>query len=499
MTEQERKFDLASFQRAKTKMIATNDAAYSNSYTRRFKERIREYTQEEVEKIISSGSITDQQRLSRNYFYKDGFYKQIIFHYATILKYSGLLIPNPSYGKNLSTDHIQKRYFNAVDYLDRMSLPTFFTNCAIKALVDGCYYGLILQADKKVFSVLDLPCGYCRTRFKDLQGNDIIEFDVSYFNTIIEKSNQEAALALYPELIRRTWRRWKNGKITNKWVIVPSDIGICFPFFDSRPMFLNIIPALLQYNKAVQTELERDAEEIRKIVVQKIPHMTDGRLLFEPDEAEVIHSGTVGMLKGNKNVSVLTTYADVDAIVSKTANDAATNVLSQMMTNIYSQAGVSSQIFASTGSSTLASSIKNDISLMMYLANKFAIFVTNIINRVFANSNINFKYVIFPISEHNREEFITSSFKLAGSGYSYLIPGLASGLNQKELGNVKDLENDVLLLGEKLRPLSSSYTQSGSPSGNPVGRPRLADDEKADKTIQNEESLDNQTEGGSNE
>ena len=59
-------------------------------------------------------------------------------------------------------------------------------------------------------------------------------------------------------------------------------------------------------------------EEIRKIIVQKIPHLSDGRLLFEPDEDLEIHTGTVGMLKGNKNVSVMTTYADVDAIASKT-------------------------------------------------------------------------------------------------------------------------------------------------------------------------------------
>jgi len=33
------------------------------------------------------------------------------------------------------------------------------------------------------------------------------------------------------------------------------------------------------------------------------------------------------MMKGNKNVSVLTTYADVDAVVSKTTNENTNNVL----------------------------------------------------------------------------------------------------------------------------------------------------------------------------
>ena len=65
-------------------------------------------------------------------------------------------------------------------------------------------------------------------------------------------------------------------------------------------MFLTVIPATIQYDDAVETERERELEEIRKIIVQKIPHLNDGQLLFEPEEAVEIHKGTVGMMKGNK-------------------------------------------------------------------------------------------------------------------------------------------------------------------------------------------------------
>jgi len=44
-----------------------------------------------------------------------------------------------------------------------------------------------------------------------------------------------------------------------------------------------------------------------------------------------MHEGAVGMMKGNKNVSVLTTYADVDAIVSNTSSEAATNSLEKSL------------------------------------------------------------------------------------------------------------------------------------------------------------------------
>ena len=488
---------ISSYSKAQTKMIATSDATYGTLGTSRarYLERIREYTPEKIERIITSGSLAEQQALSRNFFYKDGYYKQIIIHYATLLKYAGLLIPNPSLGKKLSTSHISKRYYNALDYVEKMNLPVFLTDCATRALIDGCYYGVIVQLDKQNFSVLDLPSGYCQTRYKDLNGDDLIEFDVSYFNSIVDLTAKEQALASYPKFIRDAYKKWQKQKSSNSWVIIPSDIGICFPFFDGRPLFLSVIPASLEYDDAIQTEKDRDAEEIRKILVQKIPHLQDGRLLFEPDEAAEMHAGAVGMLKGNKNISVLTTYADVDAVVSKTTGESTSKTLEQIEKNIYAQAGVSGQIFSSTGSSTLDASIKNDIALMMYLANKFSRFITNSINRIYGNTNITFKYQILPVSIHNMDKFVDQSFKLSGSGYSYLLPVVALGLSQRDIVNLKELENDVLKLGEKLIPLSSSYTQS---SDNPTGRPKLDDSEKAEKTIKNEESLDNQAGGGSN-
>ena len=460
--------------------------------------------------------MSEQQKLSRNYFNKDGYYKQIIIYYATLLKYMGLLIPNPSNGKNLSTSHIQKRYYNALDYVERMQLPILLTEIAQRALVDGCYYGLKVETDKNNFQLIDLPSGYACSRFKDIQGNDVVEFDVSYFGTITDAEQRKNALAAYPKVVNKAWKEWRDNKRKNKWVIIPKEIGVCFPFFDGRPLLLNVIPATIEYDEAVATERERDAEEIRKIIVQKIPHLNDGRLLFEPDEAEEIHLGTVGMLKGNKNVSVLTTYGDVSAIASNTSADRSDNTLTRMEQNIYAQAGVSGQAFASTGSSSLETALNNDLALMMVLANKFSRFITNTLNDNFANGNITFKYTIMPITYYNTASFIDTSFKLVGSGYSALLPALALNMSQRDLVNIKDLENDVLKLGDRLRPLSTSYTQSadgsdgsdgeggdGDPKEKTVetdidegGRPKKKEDEKTEKTIENEKSLD-KTGGGS--
>ena len=497
-------FNLDSFKKSQGAMIATNDNAYGKRAGQsQWVDKTKDYTEDQVKKIIESGSLKEQQTLSRNYFNKDGYYKQLVLYYATLLKYTGLLIPNPASGKNLSTSHIQKRYFQAMDYVDKINLQSVLVEWAQKALTDGCYYGIVSKSDKNHFAVLSLPSAYCQTRFKDLAGNDLIEFDVSYFRTITNQADREAALAAYPKMVAQAYKKWDKGKGASKWIIIPSDIGICFPMLDGRPFFLSVIPATIQYDEAVATEREREKEEIRKILIQKIPHLNDGRLLFEPDEAEEMHRGAVGMVRNNINTTVLTTYADEDSITSRgSTENGATNALEAMKQNIYSQAGVSGEIFAATGGNTTETSIKYDTAIMMYLANKFARFITNIVNENFANSNISFKYTILPITHQNEAKYIDSSYKLATSGYSLMIPALAQGLSQRDLVNLKDLENDVLKLGDKLIPPANAFTGGATGAtgegGDEGGRPTKSADEKKDQTIKNEESIEkSKTQGGS--
>ena len=487
----EQKRDLTSFTTAISKMIAKNESSYNlTRYGRNRHERVKEYTLEEIKNIIDSGSVDAQIILSRNYFERGGFYWRLLMHYATLLKYTGLLIPNPSFGKNLSESYITKKYYNAVSFIDNAKLPKLFTHIAIRVLRDGSYYGVIQEVTDKSISILDLPIFYCRSRFKDKEGNDIIEFNVTYFDTIHDGEYRKKALAAYPANVVNWYKRWKARKVKSPWCYISTSVGICMSLIDERPVFLNIIAAELEYEDAKDINRERDLEEIRKILVQHIPHLTDGGLLFEPEEAVEMHKGAVDMMKKNENLSVLTTYADVDAIVSKTANDNSLNSVDKALTNIYAEAGSSSQLFGTDSNLSLATSITNDMALMMVLARKMARLITSIINEKYGNTNITFTYKILPVSFYNQKEYVEETLKLANSGYSFLLPALAMDLSQRELNNIKDLENDVLKLKEKLLPLSTSYTETGN-----VGRPAKDAQDKSAKTVANEESLDR---GGSN-
>ena len=480
---------VTSFTNAFKSMIATNESAYKDTSLfgdRQSIRKIKRYTIEEIYRIIESGSLSQKIELSRNYFQADGIYRRIIIHYATLLKYVGILIPSPAYNRTLSEDFVQKKYGVAMDFVDGIDIPTLSTNFAIAALRDGCYYGVIQDIGKRSISILDLPTKYCVTRFKNKLNEDIIEFDTRYFDNIFDKKVRDGALSVYPKPIVNWYRRYKSGKVKSPWVYVPTEISICLPFLDGLPNFLNVIPDAVEYDLAVEQDRERDAEEIRKIIVQKIPHLQTGELLFEPDEAKVMHSGAVQMMKGNPNISVMTTYGDVEAIVSRTSKENNVNIITKALENVYNETGASKQLFSSDSNLALETSIDNDMAMMMVFTYKIATLLTNIINSKYSNVNIKFTYKFLPVSYYNANKFVETSFKLATSGYSFLLPMIAMGFSQKQLSDIKDLENTLMKLDEKLIPLSSAYTQSG----NDVGRPAKDNEDKSDKTIANEESLD---------
>ena len=70
---------------------------------------------------------------------------------------------------------------------------------------------------------------------------------------------------------------------------------------------------------------------------------------------------------------------------------------------------------------------------------------------------------------------------------------MACGISQRELTSIKSLENDVLKLKDVLLPLESAYTQSAT--NGESGAPAKKVEDKAAKTIQNENAIDHQ--GGS--
>ena len=481
----QRKEQLSNF----TKVLNNNESGYYPGW-QKYKSILssKDYPIDKVTDIVNSGTLDAKIDLSRNYFNRGGFYSSIILYYTTLLKFLGVLIPNDKKHNGLKSNKAQKKYYQALDFIESANVPQLCYNWTMKVLRDGAYYGILTTDKKKNIISIDLPVKYCSSDFKDAQGNQIVTFNVNYFDTIIDEATRKEVIKSYPKIIGRYYYNLKQNKITNPWMDIPSDIVVHFSLFNEIPYFLSTIPVTIQYEDSIEIERDKELEEIKKIIVQKIPHLQDGRLLFEPDEAEEMHRGTVNMLRGNPNISVLTSYADVDSIISKTTADTGTTISEKMANSIYANAGVSGHLFSLAGTASLKNSIYKDIALMMTLANSYSCAFTKLINSCFKDKTIDFKYNILPISFQTEKDYIDNSFKMVSLGYSFTLPALALGLTQKDLVNIKEMENNVLKLSDKLLSLSSSYQTSPNEPGAPAKEP----EEKEDTTLVKEESIDNQ-------
>lgn len=192
---------LTEFKNAFKGMIATSDAAYIKSDKKAEPKRQRVYSKDEIKRIVEEGGAIERAALSQFFFATNGLYKRIIIHYATFLTYSWILVP---YLKNRKYEITEKKiaqaYYNASDFCTGFQIERKCSLFAKDILVKGAYYGLLDITNNNIV-IQDLPFEYCRSRFKNQDDIDIVEFDLSFFKDIRDDGLREDILKTYPKLI----------------------------------------------------------------------------------------------------------------------------------------------------------------------------------------------------------------------------------------------------------------------------------------------------------
>lgn len=449
-------------------MIATSEAAYQKTNSKFVRtRRDRVYSKDDIRRIVEEGNPIERAALSEYFFATNGLYKRIILHYATFLTYSWILVPYPKSptGKtNIAEKQVAKTYYEAADFCTNFQIERKCALFAKDILVKGGYYGLIHDGGDKIV-IQDLPFDYCRSRFKNAQDVDIVEFNMAFFDNIRDDKLRDEILDTYPRYIKKAYLNYKhhNG---DRWFFLPPEAGIYFCFFEERPFFLDLIPLLDDLDDYKEIDKNRNMQALKRILVQQVP--LDGmKLVFEPEEAEEMHEGVLDMMTNNDDVDVLTTYNKVSLLDMSATDDEKTEIV-DIQNLIYSSAGLSKELFFATTEAGLKYSINNDLAMVMILGQRFAHFFTVLLNYKFENKKVKFKLIVLPLSYYNSDDYTSHAKELAAFGYPFLTPILSTGLDQTNLVALKALENDLLDFDEVLKPLQSAYTQSGKAQGQPI-------------------------------
>ena len=364
-------------------------------------------------------------------------------------------------------------FYKILLYLDNSELKKLFGEIALKVVKNGCYYGYLVPTAKRI-TVQELPVNYCRSRFI-VNGRPAIEFNMRY----------------------------------EGWYLLDVNATIKFNINDDdAPMFMSVIPALIDLDEAKDLDKKKMAQELLKIIIQKMPVDKNGDLVFDVDEAQQLHNNAVAMLKKAIGIDVLTTFADVQvADMSDSRSTATTDDLERVERGVYNEAGISQMQFNTDGNIALEKSIRNDEASLYNLILQFEGFINDVIEKYNKKpKKYYYRAQILTTTIYNYQDMAKIYKEQMQVGFSKMLPQIAMGQAQSTILANAYFENDMLdLVNVFIPPMMSSTmnsdvlnrvnqqnkeskTNGGNSSDSQGGRPEKSDDEKSEKTIQNEES-----------
>jgi hypothetical protein len=463
-----------------------------------------------VLKAIDSYDYKAMREISDFFFKTNGIYSRLCKYAANLYRYDWMITPYINEGK-VSNDKALTKFYDALTVLDNFNVKMFLGKAAMKVIRYGAYYGYKIPVDARHIVIQELPANYCRSRF-EVNGHPAVEFNMKYFDEMFKDTAQRIKMVqLFPKEFQKGYILYKEGKLPAEtmgdsagWYLL--DTNYAFAFNNSGeeiPLFISVIPYLIDLDQAQALDRKKMAQQLIKIVIQKMPLDKNGDLVFDVDEAIDLHNNAVQMLSKAIGVDVLTTFADV-AVEDLADKSSVTSVdeLEKVERSVYNASGTAQNLFNTDGNIALEKSIRNDEASLTNLILQFEAFL----NFLLADINTSpkkfyFKAQILNTTVYNYQEMAKSFKDLAASSQcSRLLSPIALGQSQSSLLANAYFETQVLDLASLFIPPLTSNTvnaesldkikNKGSDSeDSKPGRKEKADDEKSEKTIANKESM----------
>ena len=487
-----------------------------------------------VLKALFDNDVVKLREIS-NYFYKtNGIYARLCNYIATMYRYDWYVVPEV-YDESTKSEKIMKDFHKVLTFMDNSYVAKLCAEMALGVVKNGAYYGYLVKTPKGVL-VQELPINYCRSRYS--RGNlPVVEFNMRFFDIAFPDTNYRMkVLKLFPVEFKKGYHAYRKNKLTpdvstsrglssfypyeqdqsdEGWYLLDPNSTVKFSFPNGGngaadlPLFINVIPAILDLDAAQDLDRRKQMQKLLKIVVQKLPLDKNGDLIFDVDEARDIHNNAVEMLRRAVGVDVLTTFADIESIDMADKNTTATqDDLEKVERAVYNASGTSQNMFNTEGNMALEKSVLNDEGMVRPLLLQFEVFFDRIVQSK-GNSKYNFRLYMLETTQYNYKDMAKQYKEQVQIGYSKMLPQIALGHSQSSILNTAYFENEVMNLSELMIPPlmsstmnmqdlkgnsgsgSSSGTQksSGGSSSGGAGRPEKPNDQKSDKTIQNKESM----------
>ena len=455
-----------------------------------------------IQKAIKDGNVKLQREISNFFFKISGIYQRLCRHLANLYRYDWQV--TPYYFEKTNVDKLTKAFYEVLATLDNFGVKKFGGDVALKVIQNGCYYGYIIHSPFGP-SIQELPPDYCRSRFTR-QGRPVIEFNMKFFNDFYkDRDYRLRVLNTWPLDFKKGYSLYTEGKLPGDyqgdeagWYLLDYNYGVKFSINGSdSPLFISVIPHIIDLDEAQALDRKRMAQKLLKIIIQKLPVDKNGDLVFDPDEGQELHNSVVKMLSKAIGVDVLTTYADVDvADLADKGSMTAVDELEKVERTVFNESGTAQNLFNTDGNIALEKSILDDEATLYNFILQYQDFLNQLIEPFNKNpKKYYFGVEVLSTTIYNYKELAKTYKEQVQLGYSKTLPQIALGHSQSSVIATAKFENEVLKLSELFTPPMSSNNMSAdalkrkSDGDGKAGRKEKENDQKAEKTIQNKESM----------
>ena len=436
------------------------------------------YTRDQIRKFINNPSrFENELRDTVDYLYgASAHFRRLIQYFSILSDLSYVVAPYRIDTATANVTTVKRNYNKVLNLLSSMDLKNQLEKILVVCLRDDTYFGTIREGTDNTI-IQQLPSRYCKISvIEDNVFN--VSFDFSYFDT------HGAMLQYYPEeftnkyvLYRGDPQRGIRGNINLRWqeLDAPNSFAIkCnkdIPEY-AMPPFAGIIREL--YDIEDYKQLKKDKEKIDNyaMLVMNLGIDAEGNWTMDYGKAVDFWHNLDEVLP--EEIGSVLSPMPIDKISFERTHTGETDAVAEAEQNLFTAAGVSSLLFnnVKASSAALLLSIKADQALTFSIVKSIETMLNRFVHR--HTYGRYFRLTFLDCSPFNRKEVGEQYLKACTYGFPFLNAyAVSQGMLQDDVDYMNFLEDTILDLHNRLKPLKTSTTLSADDANSEAGRPTL--------------------------
>jgi hypothetical protein len=424
------------------------------------------YKKEDVISYLNNPQKNEKQlrEISQFIYNASPHYRRLINYFAKMPLFYYNVIPYGLTPEKVNQKTFYSNFLKTLDLLENMNIRHEFSKVLTIAFREDVFYGYEYSNDTSYF-IQKLDADYCRISSIE-DGVYNFQFDFSFFDSNKEK------LELYAPEFKSLYSQYQKDR-NKKWLELNSEKTICIKINEDLeyciPPFAGVFEYLFDIEDYKSLQKARTEIDNYKLLVMNVPLRpdsdTNNDFLIELDAMQYFYNLTAQALPEGVGLAMSPTKMD-----SFTFNKDATykNNVEEAIKAYWNGAGVPDVLFGSgANSGAIANlSIKTDEEIIFAVLRQMERWLNRKLK--FNKGTYKFKVSILNITVFNYKDVQTSLLTASQYGVPVKMDlAISYGLTPSDVINKSFLEEDILGITDKWKPLQSSHTQSESNGGAP--------------------------------